>query len=265
MVSAHSRFTIESPWVTYARKKRMSRDVEVEEGTSRGSIALPGGEAVVWQRTVAVDEESGGVIIAVDVRYPETEHRAYSKAKAAHLGRSWDGRWSEVAPCELVLFDGLPLSRTVTVHKEDFAGQASSYRLDYWQKNTMLASINNHVTASFLAISDGTSGLLIAQDRTKMHGFAAFPLRQIIKGGRQRITMNPLGTYWGAQYHYPLATTEWGRAAALLTAEHLYSSAPSWAGRRAVFSLLLIPYQGSHPSEELRRTAGYWSGEGRLP
>ena len=97
-----------------------------------------------------------------------------------HLKRSWDGRWSEVAPCEIVLFDDLSPSKVVTVYKEDFSGQTSSYDLDYWGQNKRLPSINNHVTPAYLAVSDGSSGLLIAQDRTKMHGFAAFPLRQSI-------------------------------------------------------------------------------------
>jgi len=264
--SGGSVFTIESPWVTYAKKKRTSRDVTVEEGASRGTIALPGEDgAVVWRRTITEDQKSGALVISVDVQYPDTAHKAYSKAKAEHLLRSWDGRWSEVAPCQIVLFDGLPLSKAVTVYKEDFSGQTSSYDLDYWGKNTQLASINNHVTPAYLAVSDGSSGLLIAQDRTKMHGFAAFPLRQSIKAGRQRITMNPLGTYWGAQYRYPLAKTGWGRIAAMITAEHLYPSAPSWAGRRTSFSLLIVPYQGRGPSEPLCAFAHHWSKEGRLP
>lgn len=259
-------FTIESPWVTYAKKQRTSRDVVVEAGTSGGTIVLPGeGCAVVWRRTITEDTGSGALVISVDVQYPDTEHKAYSTAKAVHLKRSWDGRWSEVAPCEIVLFDGLSPSKVVTVYKEDFSGQTSSYDLDYWGKNKRLPSINNHVTPAYLAVSDGSSGLLIAQDRTKMHGFAAFPLRQSIIKGRQRITMNPLGSYWGGQYHYPLAKTGWGRIAAMTTAEHLYPSAPSWAGRRATFSLLIVPYQGSHPCESLCSFAEYWSQEGRLP
>ncbi|MCK9549112.1 MAG: hypothetical protein M0Q37_11435 [Sphaerochaeta sp.] len=261
-----SVFTIESPWVTYAKRRQVSQDVVVKERTSSGTIVLPGGcAAVVWQRTVTVDTETGTLIVSVDVQYPDTEHSAYSKAKALHLGRSWDGRWSEVAPCEITLFDDLPLSQTVTVYKQDFSGQTSSYDLDYWGKNKTLASINNHVTPSWLALSDGSRGLLIAQDCTKMHGFAAIPLRQTIKRGRQRISANPLGTYWGPQYHYPLARNGWGRLAAMLTAEHLFASAPSWAGKRAAFSLLLAPYQGSHPSKGLCSLAEYWSQEGRLP
>ena len=38
-------FTIESPWVTYAKKQRTSRDVVVEAGTSGGTIVLPGEDA----------------------------------------------------------------------------------------------------------------------------------------------------------------------------------------------------------------------------
>lgn len=257
-------WAVNGTWVTYHRSKRQSQDVDITASTIGGIISLGGGgDPIRWKRTFTV--KGGSVYIQSAIDYPSTAHIRFSAAKADHLLRSWDGRWEEVAPCEITLYDRLPLERTVTVYKQDFSGQKSSYSLDYWNKNTSLASINNHVTPAWLAVSDGEAGLLIAQSSKHLHGFAAFPIRQVIEDEGQRITVNPLGTYWGAQYKYPLAVTGWGRIAASLSAEHLYPSAPSWAGKQIEFALLLVPYEGGSPPDKACALGEHFFSQGTVP
>jgi hypothetical protein len=251
------QITIKTPWVEYASQIRKS-----EQGQP---ISLGDENSIQWQRQASLDEITQTVIIDCKVSYPETQHRRYNKNKAQHLLRTWDGRWQQLAPCEVLVFE-TERDTVLSVWKADFGGVVSSYRLEYWQwgKNQTLPSINNHVTPSWIAVSDGKKGVLIAQNRTLLHGWAFCPLRQVIKGERQQLLMNPLGTYWGEQYHYPNATTGWGRIAAQLTAEHLYSSAPSWTGREVHFSLMVAPYEGDSPPSSLQALAEHFSQSGRV-
>jgi hypothetical protein len=67
--------------------------------------------------------------------------------------------------------------------------------------------------------------------------------------------MNPFGTYWGPQYHYPSRVTGLGRLGAVLSAEHLHPSAPSWEGKDVECSLLLIQYKGDSPPRDVIGTS----------
>ena len=63
--------------------------------------------------------------------------------------------------------------------------------------------------------------------------------------------MFPFGVLWGPQYRYPAAVTGLGRRAAILTAEHLHSSAPSWEGKTLDARLLIALYEGNEPQRSL--------------
>lgn len=263
------RHVVKAPWVMYDKLVHRSTSIAFNASIAQGTISLGTGESasVHWRRTARIDERLQVLCLDCLVEYPSTKEHGYDNLKAQRLGRTWDERWKQVAPCEIIAFETIPLTTTITVWKEDFGGAVSSYPLDYYAYggNKGLCSINNHVTPSWIALSDGSSGLLIAQSHKHLHGFAFCPLRQTITDGKQTITANPFGTYWGEQYTYPARTTGWGRTAALLTAEHLHSSAPSYEGEQVHFSLLLATYQGSRPPKELCLTARVFSETGELP
>lgn len=260
---------IKTPWIEYGNTIHKSTHIHRNASETEGKISLDStGQAMVeWSQSFTMNEQTHTLRVDCSIKYPATPHQRYGKVKAGRLQRTWDARWKQIAPMELVIFTALPLSRTITVWKQDFGGHISSYPLDYYRYggNNGLESINNHVTPSWLALSDGSNGVLIAQSRKSLHGFAFCPLRQTIRGGKQAITANPFGTYWGKQYRYPAAVTGWGRQAALLTAEHLYPSAPSWEGKQVHFCLIIAPYQGNRPPRELETLAECFSETGACP
>ncbi len=264
--------TVNGPWVQHGRHLQHSAGIRICKSDTwcmNGIIPLGAdtngnAQRVVWERNLMLDQKNGALSIDSTIAYPYTAHRGYGKIKAKRLQRTWDARWKQLAPFEIVAFQDLSLATKITVWKQDFNGAISSYRLDYyaWGSNQFLASINNHVTPCWLALSDGTKGILIAQNKKNLHGFAFCPLRQVIIGETQRITMNPFGTYWGPQYTYPCAVSGLGRTAALLTAEHLFPSAPSWEGKTVDFSLMVAMYQGDCPPQALLEQAEAFSRAG---
>ncbi len=260
---------IKAPWVVYGKRLCSSTNVVWQASTANGIITIggEGSEPVRWSRTARLDEKTQTLCLDCMIEYPSTTRQGYGKLKAQRLGRTWDAKWEQTAPCEIVAFEKLPLASTATVWKEDFGKELGSYPLDYYAygKNNGLCSINNHVTPSWLALSDGSSGILIAQSCKHLHGFAFCPIRQSIHDGKQTISANPFGTYWGKQYRYPAAVTGWGRTAALLTAEHLHSSAPSYEGTQVHFSLLVALYQGGSPPPKLILLARNFSETGKCP
>ncbi|MGE4584635.1 MAG: hypothetical protein AB7C91_08300 [Sphaerochaeta sp.] len=255
-----------NPWVTYAGRIRRSIRVQTGKGKTQGVIPLAkkSDSHVTWERDIRLDDNSQTLVLEYRITYPTTPHQGYGNSKADRLQRTWDARWKQTAPCEIILFQDIPLSRTITVWKQDFSGNLSSYSLDYaaYGKNIILSSINNHITPCYLAISDGKHGLLLAQNGKNLHSFAFCPLRQIWGKHTQTITANPFGTYWGRQYRYPAACTGWGRRAALLASEHLFPSAPSWEGKTVQFSLLIAPYTGDKPPQELCKVAQHFFATG---
>jgi hypothetical protein len=87
-------------------------------------------------------------------------------------------------------------------------------------------------------------------------------MRSEVSRGRQRLRLNPFGTYYGPQWRYATAVTGLGRAMAVLLADQLDSYAPSYNGRTSRFSLAVFPFRGAEPPEEVRRRAQEW-GEAR--
>ncbi len=259
---------IKTPRVQYDKQSCISTDVLVDSTKTSGLIVLgSASEPVRWTRSAIFDEKAQVLLLDCLIEYPSTTHQGYDVRKADLLGRTWDERWQQVVPCEIAVFEDIPLASTITVWKEDFAHVRSRYPLTYhaYAKNPGLCSINNHVTPSWAALTDGSSGMLIAQSWKHLHGFAFCPLRQSIYDGKQSVFANPFGSYWGEQYRYPLAVTGLGRAAAIRTAEHLHPSAPSYEGEQVHFSLLLALYRGDCPPRQLCDLATAYSQTGELP
>lgn len=250
---------ISAPWADYDRKIRESSEVEVtvsgQKHRARGKILLsPETSVVEWGREASV-LGSNFARFDIHLRYPATEHRGYDRAKSERLARTWDARWRQLAPFEIVAFDGVTRSTTLHVWKEDFDGNVTNYALDYCQYggNSVLADINNHVTPTWIALSDSRRGILVAQASPSFRNFAFCPLRQEIRGEVQRVSMYPFGTLWGPQYRYPARVTGLGRLAAILTADHLFPSAPSWEGKTVNAALIIALYDGDVPPESLIR------------
>lgn len=202
-----------------------------------------------------------GVFSAFKVSYPASSSGHYSRRKAEQLERVYDLNLSEVMPCELFPDLTWDNAGALIVRRRGYMGRVSEYRADFHRttgyKN--IDSLNNHVSDSWISVSDGEHGILISQGGSMEKGMAFLPLRVRKKGRLYSVRLNPFGSYYGRQAHYPTARTGLGRLAALLVGSHLAPYAPSFNGETILFSLYFVPFSGSVPSKEITCTAERFS------
>ncbi len=264
------RFRVLDPRITWGGRARAGTVEEVEDETLpdgsavrtlRGALSLPGRiRDGRWTRIETRLPGDDAVFLSLELEYPETSHRGYDKAKALRLDRTWDHRWTEVLPAEIIpLFDADP-ARPFRVIKRNFFGDVSSYPVDHHlvSGSRRTASFNNHIAHPWVAVSNGSEGLLVAQYEGDRCNFAFCPMRSELSRGRQRLRLNPFGTYYGPQWKYATAVTGLGRAMAVLMADQLDSYAPSYNGKASRFSVAVFPFRGPEPPEEIRRRAEVW-------
>jgi hypothetical protein len=218
---------------------------------------------VEFEREIILASNLPYIYLNMTVRYPKTSDKGYDKGKAQRLQQAWDARWLEVRPCEITpaLYGrrGEPLK----VIKHNYFGHVSSYELDYGvcSNNPELDSFNNHITNAWIAVSDRQSGVLLAQSADVSSSFAFCPMRTRLDQGRTKIFMNPFGSYWGRQWTYPTAKTGLGKLAVVYAsaADHIKPYAPSYNGRVQKFSLMIAPFAGDMPPEEIKNDAMAYS------
>jgi hypothetical protein len=69
--------------------------------------------------------------------------------------------------------------------------------------------------------------------------------------------MNPFGSYTGRQYRYPGTYTGlgWMVAVRFSASDHIAPYAPSFNGKTQRFRLMIAPYRGDAPPENIRADA----------
>ena len=224
----------------------------------RGSVDVHGSASleVEWELILAADLPY--IYITMQVTYPQTPDHCQA-AKAERLQRRWDDRWQEVRPCELHPNFAGQTEQPLRVWKHNYCDHVSSYDLNYdtFSKNTSLDSINNHVTDAWVAVSDGRKGLLLAQTAEVNASMAFCPMRLKKSGSKKYVQLNPFGSYSGKQYRYATRDTGLGRllAVTMSASDHIRPYAPSYNGMHQVFRMLLAPYQGNCPPQEIQNDA----------
>jgi hypothetical protein len=229
-----------------------------------GKLKLQASATGQWKMRLSFNPEENHIYIDMDYTLPETKEKSYNKAKAARLNRGWDKSWMEFMPAEIKpLFTGNKDSYNRII-KHNFFGDISSYEVNYgeYSKNKNVDNFNNHITNAWVGVSNNSKGLLITQHTGRDNNFAFCPMRCREQKGEQQITLNPFGTYHGRQLRYPTAVTGIGRMMALLTADQLDSYAPSFNGKLGSFSLMISPFEGSGPSDELKSKALLYGAAG---
>jgi hypothetical protein len=138
-------------------------------------------------------------------------------------------------------------------------GMTSFYDLDYGKinpKNRNVDSFNHQVTAGWVAISNGKQGLLIGEDAQTLSSMAFCPMRLREHDGQQMISLNPFGSYYGKQFDYShLGGNGNGTAIMQAFSGALSPNGPSFNGETLHFSLLLAPYFGDEPPQEIQDDA----------
>jgi len=222
----------------------------------KGEIPFePGGKtcAVIEREFMLV---SGLPYLYVDthVIYPETRSNNYRKDMARGLGREFDCDWREVMPCEMRPAMFGRHGRPLRVWKHNYLDHTSCYDLNYgeFSKNAEVDSFNNHVTHGWVAVTDREKGLLVGQTADINSSFAFCPMRMRTSARGTRVFMNPFGSYYGNQLKYITAFSGFGRFVAIKTGDSLFPHAPSYTGRTETFRLMLAPYSGDEPPEEIK-------------
>lgn len=221
----------------------------------QGDFDLPGEHPVMVERELLLAAGLPYLFVQMHIRYPRTPDQGYSEGTAKHLQQKWDNRWQEVLPCQISpALTGKP-GAPLRVWKHNYCDHTSTFDLDYgrFSPNKELADVNNQITHAWLAVSDGSSGILLAQNADVSSNIAFCPLRTKASGKNNHLLLNPFGTYFGPQYRYPTADTNLGNliSTKFSAADQLKSYAPSYNGREQSFSLLIAPYQGDNPPESV--------------
>jgi hypothetical protein len=185
------------------------------------------------------------LFVKMNIRYPYTPENDLVSNEVAVLGHYCDSHWIESVPLQITpKIHGMP-----DIIKYNYQGDLSNYELyDFKradEKNIMLDSFNNHVTAGFVGIGDGNKGIVIATDRSRLGSMAFCPMRTFMQDNSLNISANPFGTYYGSQRHH--RTYKGGLAQKLVVAASPYhrSLAPAFNGCKTNFLLALFPYQKS--------------------
>ena len=222
-----------------------------------GKIKLPGGFEAFARQEFLLIRGLTYLYFWTELNLPRTPDKGFNRAKATHLQQPWDGRWQELAPFEIRT--AFTNSDQVQIWKHDYCGQVTHYAPDYsaFTPNQSLASFNNHITNAWVAISDGASGLLLAQNADYLANVAFCPMRSVRGSKGMEYRLNPFGTYTGSQYRYALSKTGLGRflATKVAPAGQLDPLAPSYNGRSLSFMLMLAPYAGNALGKKLQADA----------
>lgn len=178
------------------------------EGSSeifKGEIHIPGEVTpgfyeYVFTTTPCLD----AVLLSTRVQYPYTAEQDALSSTSSNLGRYCDYRWQETAPIELTM----TMDDTATVTKRNFEGAFSTFPLsDFWnsvKENENLASFNHQLTGGVLIGKDGYHGIVLTHARQVLSSMAHCPMRLETPQPHMHILhMNPFGTYYGKQRHYP--------------------------------------------------------------
>jgi len=196
------------------------------------------------------------------VKFPETPCRGDETSMATGSSRKFDTNWYEVMPAQVRPgVYSLP-GRVLRVWKHNYMDAVNYYEFDYGRidkKNKDVDSCNNHVTDGWVAVSNTQKGFLISCDAVMNSSPAYCPMRLREKDGRQAVYLNPFGTYSGKQFSHLHEGLNVGAAIMKLVAPQLRTVAPSYNGRTVKFRMMMAPYAGDGPPEELRGEAGRFS------
>ncbi|UCD83919.1 MAG: hypothetical protein JSU92_11620 [Deltaproteobacteria bacterium] len=201
-----------------------------------GKIILPNGartSTIAYRFTVI--EDLPYLFAEVDIDYADTEVEV-------------DDGWEEVAP-----FGISPSlsSSTLKVWRRNFTGYIGSYPVSREE-----VSLNNQVTDGWVALSQGEKGVLVGFNSDVLASPAFCPIRFPRFEEKLRAVLNPFGTFYGEQPDYFSWATGGiglGKEATQLIGSHFASAAINYNGKTERFSLIVAPYRGDRPPDDLIR------------
>ena len=240
------------PWIEYNGRNYRPEIITTQilhDGTNgvaaiklSGQISLPDNiSAGNFEYCIYLVDGIDMIFIDGTINYPDTPRTKIFKPGIPQLSRIYDPSWQQVAPCPLYASMRASTKQPFTVLKRNYLGVDSQYTIDYFKhscKNYDLANVNNHITAEYVAVTNGTDCIAVAKDNATLSNFAFCPL-QINHGFFKGFTvsMNPFGTFFGRQYYQPTWGKGRGFEAAILNGDQYHSGACTYSGTTQRFAL----------------------------
>ncbi|MBN1146022.1 MAG: fibronectin type III domain-containing protein [Anaerolineales bacterium] len=197
--------------------------------------------------------------VDVEACYAYTPPRQVIHNMTQKLRRLIDLNWVETAPFQLTPELTASVDNPLRVWKHNYLGITAYFDLNYGHinpHNHSLDSFNHAVTAGWVAISNQERGLLLGENAHSLASMAFCPMRLHEHGGVQSISLNPFGSYYGRQFDYShLGGNGNGKVIMQVFSGALHPNGPSFNGETLRFSLLLAPYSGDEPPQELQNDA----------
>lgn len=186
------------------------------------------------------------------VQYPYTKEENSISTHSSALGRYTDMKWHQAVPFQITpSFAG-----NLSVVKRNFEHDISAYPVSsFWEsvpENTSLNSFNNHLTGGMVGLSDGKTGLVIANARQVLCSMAHCPMKLRQQAGQAVVSMNPFGTYYGKQRVHPTRSNGAVGEAFVLVTPQARSLAAAYNGVRETSVMALFAYDGTYPGGKVQ-------------
>ena len=188
--------------------------------------------------------ESDGIYVKTTVNYPYTPETTSISTENSSLGRFSDMNWKEAVPFQITP----KLDGDISVIKRNFMGDISSFRTQSFpecdEKNKKIYSFNHQLTAGLIGLTDGETGIAIANARQVLNSMAHCPMRL---DEDKTVHMSPFGTFYGPQRHH------WGRANDEILATYTLvtpqgkSLAPAYNGNSETALMGIFAFSGAQP------------------
>ena len=223
--------------------ERLNAAGDIEGISVQGKVSLPyelksGGFRLELFTVKGIDS----LFIKMSVNYPYTEETTAISNENASLGRNCDMKWIETVPLQIKP----ALYGDISIIKRNYSDDISSFKVSsFWEavpENKKLDSFNHQITNGFVAVSDGETGLVIANAKQVLNSMAHCPMRLRRKDDKAYVTLNPFGTYFGRQRKHPSASGGAVMDAYMMIATQGKSLAPAYNGAKETFALALFGF-----------------------
>lgn len=217
---------------------------------------------IINRMRLTLMEGMSRLFVDSETTFPETPCDGEEENIATGSSRKFDTAWYEVMP--LQVSPGIPCNMGChnRLWKRNYLGLVDYYDFNYGEfddANRDVDACNNHVTDGWLGVSGADRGIVITCDSTINSSPAYCPARVRESEGRQKVLLNPFGTYGGKQFSHLHEGFNMGASIMKLFAPQLRSVAPSYNGKKVTIRMAIAPFTGSEPPEDVRLFADSFS------
>lgn len=214
------------------KKAAIARLAEDGEGLSiSGEIHLPGElKAGCFRFLFYTVPWADGIFFIRDVEYPYTLEDHEISTSSSSLGRYSDAKWEQTVPTALTP----TFSDNIYVIKRNFMNHTNMFPVaDFWEsvaENENIDSFNHQLSGGIMGLTDEKEAFFVVNARQSLNSMAHCPMRLRKTKDGHEVSMNPFGTYFGKQRHYPTRGNGSMNDMYVLTMPQARSLAPSYNG-----------------------------------